>query len=156
MSVASGGAVAPVRSPFLVTLCAWLIPGGGHFMLGRRGRGLIILVTVLAAFALGRLMNGSLFVPGGNGFETNGRGVLTATVQLPAQADVLSRLISYGGFLGDLASGLPYLIATALGYGPPDQAGPSTDYGSKFLVAAGLLNILAIVDAYEIAKRQKD
>ncbi len=156
MSVANGGGVSPVRSPLLVVLSSWLIPGGGYFLLGRRGRGLIVLLTVLTAFGLGRLMNGSLFVPGGNGFETNGRGALTATVQLPAQADVLSRLISYGGFVGDLASGLPYLISTALGYGPPDQASPSTDYGSKFLVAAGLLNILAIVDAYEIATRQKE
>ncbi len=148
--------MAPVRSPWLVVFAAWLIPGGGHFLLGRRGRGAIILATVLAAFSLGLLMHGALFVPGGNGFETNGRGALIATVQLPAQADVLSRLISYGGFFGDLASGLPYLISTMLGYGPPDQAGPSPDYGAKFLVGAGLLNILAIVDAYEIATRQKD
>ena len=148
--------MAPVRSPWLVVLSAWLVPGSGHLLLGRRGRGLIVLATVLAAFTLGWLMHGSLFVPGGNGFETNGRGGLMATVQLPAQADVLSRLISYGGFFGDLASGLPYLISSMLGYAPPDQAGPSSDYGSKFLVAAGLLNILAIVDAYEIATRQKE
>ena len=156
MSVATGGTVTPVRSPLLVILSSWLIPGSGHLMLGRRGRGLIILATVLAAFGLGLLMRGSLFVPGGNGFETNGRGALVATVQLPVQTDVLSRLIQYGGFIGDVASGLPYVLSSMFGYSQPDQAGPSSDYGSKFLVAAGLLNILAIVDAYEIATRQKD
>ena len=155
-SVAVPDSAAPLRLPLLVVLASWLLPGSGHFLLGRRGRGLIVLATVLTAFALGVLMHGSLFVPGGNGFETNGRGSLTATVQLPAQADVLSRLIGYGGFVGDLASGLPYLIASFSGYGPPDQAGPSSDYGAKFLVGAGLLNILAIVDAYEIATRRKD
>jgi len=59
-------------------------------------------------------------------------------------------------FHWDLAVGLPYLIASWLGYGPPDVAGPNPDYGSKFIVAAGLLNILAMVDAYEITTRQKD
>ena len=57
---------------------------------------------------------------------------------------------------GDLASGLFYFAASFLGYGPPDVAGYSPDYGSKFIVAAGLLNILAIVDAYEICTRQKE
>jgi hypothetical protein len=43
-----------------------------------------------------------------------------------------------------------------LGYFPPDLAGHNPDYGSKLIVAAGLLNILAMVDAYEINSRQKD
>ena len=70
--------------------------------------------------------------------------------------DVLSRLIQSAGFIGDMAAGLIYFIAVALGYWPPDQATHISDYGSKFLVAAGLLNILAMVDAYEIATRQKE
>ena len=86
-------------------------------------------------------MRGSMFVPGGNGWEVNGAGALAATSQISGGGDVLSRLIQYGGFIGDAAA---------------DQAGHNADYGSKFLVAAGLLNILAIVDAYEIATRQKD
>lgn len=73
-----------------------------------------------------------------------------------AAGDLLSRLIQYGGFIGDLANGLLYLVASWLGYGPPQSAGHNADYGSKFLVCAGLLNILAMVDAYEIATRQKE
>jgi len=134
---ASANAEQPVRPPYIVTLLAWLVPGAGHFLLGRRGRGAIIFATVLIAFLLGVFMHGPLF-------------------QFGATGDVLSRLIQYGGFLGDLASGLLYFIAVWLGYGPPDQAGHTFDYGSKFLVCAGLLNILAMVDAYEIATRQKD
>jgi len=108
------------------------------------------------AFLAGILMHGSMFVPGGNGFEVNGAGTLTATSQISGGGDVLSKLIQYGGFVGDAAAGLLYFLASFLGYAAPDQAGHTADYGSKFLVAAGLLNILAIVDAYEIATRQKD
>jgi hypothetical protein len=149
-------APAPVRSPLLTILTAWLIPGAGHLLLGRRGRGAIIFGTVLMAFLAGILMHGSMFVPGSNGFEVNGAGTLTATSQVSGGGDVLSKLIQYGGFIGDAAAGLLYFLASLLGYAAPDQAGHSADYGSKFLVAAGLLNILAIVDAYEIATRQKD
>ncbi len=133
----TGSTTAPARSPLLITIAAWLVPGAGHFLVARRGRGLIIFFTVVACFAVGLLMRGPIFQPGGSG-------------------DLLSRVIQYGGFVGDLATGLLYFISVWLGYGPPDRAGHTADYGSKFLVAAGLLNILAMVDAYEIASRQKD
>lgn len=134
---ATASSSAPARSPILTIILAWLIPGSGHFLLGRRGRGAIISVTVLAAFLIGVLMRGPMF-------------------QLSSTGDLLSRLIQWGGFLGDLATGLVYFVSVWLGYGPPDQAGHTPDYGSKFIVAAGLLNILAMVDAYEIAMHQKD
>ena len=133
----TASAPAPLRSPFLVILAGWLVPGAGHFLLGKRGRGLLVFASVLVAFAIGVMMRGPLFQPSGG-------------------ADVLSRLIQYGGFLGDLAAGIPYLLTSWLGYAPPDVAGHVADYGSKFIVAAGLLNILAIVDAYEINAQQKD
>jgi hypothetical protein len=128
---------APVRSPVFTVLLAWLIPGSGHFLLGRRGRAAIVFVTVLITFLIGLLMRGPMF-------------------HLGAAGDLLSRLIQYGGFLGDLCTGLLYFVAVWFGYAPPDQAGHTPEYGSKFIVAAGLLNILAMVDAYEIATRQKD
>jgi hypothetical protein len=128
---------APLRPPFLVVVAGWLVPGAGHLLLKRRGRGAIVFVTVLVAFVTGMLLRGPLFHPAATG-------------------DLLSRLIQAGGFVGDIAAGLPYFLAVWLGYGPPDLAGHDPDYGSKFLVAAGLLNILSMVDAYEIATRQKD
>jgi hypothetical protein len=127
---------APVRSPVLITVIAWLLPGGGHFLLGRRGRAAIIFGAVLLTFAIGLLMRGPMFQP--------------------RTGDLLTTLIQFGGFLGDLASGLFYLLTVWLGYSQPDAAGHVHDYGSKLIVAAGLLNILAMVDAWEIATGKKD
>ena len=129
--------VAPVRSPWLTVLIAWLLPGAGHFFLGRRIRAALVFATVIIAFLVGVGMQGPFF-------ETSGA------------ADVLSRLIQWGGFIGDLACGLLYFIAVWAGYAPPDRAGHTADYGAKFIVAAGLLNILAMVDAYEIATHVKE
>jgi hypothetical protein len=128
---------APARSPVLAVILAWLVPGSGHFLLGRRNRAAIVFAAVVIAFVTGVLMRGPMF-------------------QLSSTGDLLSRFIQYGGFIADLATGLLYFISVWLGYAPPDQAGHTADYGSKFVVAAGLLNILGMVDAYEIATGQKD
>lgn len=113
----------------------WLIPGGGHFLLKRRGRAALLSVSIICMFAAGLLMRGAMFQP--------------------QTGDLLTILINCGGFLGDLAAGIPYLLATLLGYSQPDVAGHVHDYGTKFLVTAGLLNVLAMVDAYEIAAGRK-
>jgi len=114
----------------------WLIPGGGHFLLKRNGRGALLLLSITLMFLCGLMMRGAMFQP--------------------QTGDLLTILINVGGFFGDLASGLPYLVSTWLGYNQPDIAGPVHDYGTKFLVTAGLLNILAMVDAFEIAARRKN
>ena len=130
-------AAPPLRNPWLTVLLAWLVPGGGHLLLGRRIRGAIIFLTVLLCFGVGLLQRGPLF-------------------EVTSGGDVLSRLIQWGGHIGDMASGIFYFVAVWMGYAPPDRAGHTADYGSKFIVAAGLLNILAAVDAYEIAMREKE
>ncbi|HYL39357.1 MAG TPA: DUF6677 family protein [Bryobacteraceae bacterium] len=127
---------APGRSWYPVVGLGWLVPGGGHFLLKRPGRGALLAASVLAMFLLGLMMRGAMFQP--------------------QTGDVLTTIIYVGGFVGDLASGLLYLLTVWLGYSQPDVAGHVHDYGTKFLVAAGLLNILAMVDAYEIATRKKD
>lgn len=114
----------------------WLVPGGGHFLLKRTGRGGLILFSVVSMFLLGLMMRGAMFQP--------------------QTGDILTMVIYCGGFLGDIASGLLYMMATWFGYNQPDMAGHVHDYGTKFLVAAGLLNILGMVDAFEIATRKKN
>jgi hypothetical protein len=126
----------PARGWFPVVALSWLIPGGGHFLLKRPGRGALLAASVLLMFLLGLAMRGAMFQP--------------------QTGDVLTTIIYCGGFLGNLASGLLYLLAIWMGYAQPDIAGHVHDYGTKFLVAAGLLNVLAMVDAYEIAVKEKD
>ncbi len=126
----------PVGKWAPAVLLAWLIPGGGHFFLKRHNRGLVLMISVVVTFLLGLMMRGMLFEP--------------------EKGDLLTTVIYYGGFIGDLLSGIPYFITKMFGYSQGDAAGHVHDYGTKFLVAAGLLNLLAIVDAFEIATGQKD
>jgi len=114
----------------------WLVPGGGHFLLKRSGRGLLLLVAVTLMFLCGLMMRGAFFQP--------------------QSGDLLTMLINTGGFIGDLCAGILYLLSVWLGYNQPDVAGAVHDYGTKFLVTAGLLNVLAMVDAFEIAAKRKD
>jgi len=115
---------------------AWLIPGGGHFLLKRPGRGAVVGISVALVFLLGLMMRGALFQP--------------------QSGDLLTMVIYYGGFIWDLLAGALYFLTVWLGYSQPDMAGHVHDYGTKFLVAAGLLNLLGMVDAFEIATRRKD
>ena len=113
----------------------WLLPGGGHLLLKRTGRGVLLLVTVTAMFLCGLMMRGTMFLPHGE--------------------DLLTVLINWGGWVGDVCGGILYLMTVWLGYAQPDMAGAVHDYGTKFLVTAGLLNLLAMEDAYEIARGRK-
>ena len=115
---------------------AWMIPGGGHLMLKQRGRAILIAVSVTMMFLIGLMMRGAMF-------------------HLD-KGDLLTTVINYGGFVSNLATGALYLLTTMLGYSQLDVAGHVHDYGTKFLVTAGLLNILAMVDVYEIATGKKD
>ena len=115
---------------------SWLVPGGGHFLLKHYGRAVLLMVSVTLMFLCGLLMRGAMFQP--------------------QSGDLLTILINTGGFIGDLASGVLYLLTVWLGYNQPDMAGMVHDYGTKFLVTAGLLNILAVVDVFEIAAGRKN
>jgi hypothetical protein len=126
----------PVGSWAPAVALGWLIPGGGHFLLKRTGRGLLLMISVTSMFLCGLMMRGAMFQP--------------------QSGDLLTMLINTGGFAGDVCSGILYLLSVWLGYNQPDVAGAVHDYGTKFLVTAGLLNILAMVDAFEIAAGRKD
>ena len=114
----------------------WLIPGAGHLLLKKTGRGVLLLLAVTGMFLCGLLMRGAMFHP--------------------QSGDLLTTLINTGGFVGDVCSGMLYLLSVWLGYNQPDMAGHVHDYGTKFLVTAGLLNLLAMVDVFEIAAGRKD
>jgi len=127
----------PVTAWLLPVVAARIIPGAGHFMLKKSGRGILIFLSVSIMFLFGLFMRGAMFAP-------------------EKGADYLTSLINYGGWACDLASGGLYLLAAMFDYSQADMAGAVHDYGTKFLVSAGLLNILAMVDTWEIATKQKD
>ena len=126
----------PITAWLPAVAVGWSIPGGGHFLLKRTGRGLVILASVTAMFVCGLMMRGAMFTP--------------------QSGDLLTTLINTGGFIGNLCSGLLYILTVCFSYNQPDLAGAVHDYGTKFLVTAGLLNLLAITDAFDIAARRKE
>lgn len=128
--------MAPLQLWIGPVALGWLIPGGGHLLLKRYGRAALLASCVTLMFLLGLAMRGAMFQP--------------------RSGDLLTMLINVGGFVGDVAAGILYLLTVWLGYNQPDVAGHVYDYGTKFLVSAGLLNVLAMVDAYEIAAGRKN
>lgn len=115
-----------------VAVAAWLIPGSGHLMLGRKWRALILFISILSMFLLGLVMSGEFF-----------------TVHA---GSLLERL----GFFGEMAVGVAMPTTLFFGYSGGDPFFVSADYGTAFLVAAGMLNVLAIFDAYDIAMGRKN
>jgi len=121
------------QSGTLVLLClaSWAIPGAGHLWLGRRSKGLIFLIALPLMFAIGVAIRGCLFP-----FELS---------------DPLAALAA----VADLGIGATYFIAAGLGYGGGDVRAVTYEYGNAFLVVAGLLNMLVVIDAYDVAMGRK-
>ena len=83
--------------------------------------------------------------------------MMRCTMFQPQTGDVLTTIIYWWRvFRAIWRPALFYLLTVWLGYAQPDMAGHVHDYGTKFLVAAGLLTVLAMVDAYEIATGEKE
>lgn len=107
-------------------LAGWLIPGAGHVLTRRYGRAALLFASIALMFVLGLLMQGKLYVAN--------------------PADPLTML----GFIGDLGSGLLYLGGRLFGAGQAPVQVVTADYGTKFIVVAGLLNVIAAVDAHNL------
>ncbi len=126
----------PIRKWLPIVFAAWIVPGGGHFLQKKTYRGAILSGCIVLSFLTGLFLRGYMFEP--------------------MKGDLLTTLIYTGGYVANLASGILYFMSVWFGYSQADIAGHSIDYGTKFFVAAGLFNILAIVDAFEIAAGRKD
>ena len=121
-------------SALWIAFAGWAFPGSGHFLQGRLWRGLIITSTVLVMYALGLILGGHLF------------SLLRSD----------TGLLSYVFAFCDFGSGIIYLGCNMLGIGTVDQAWRSTaEYGNVFLMVAGLLNYVAMLDAYDMAIGRK-
>jgi len=121
----------PASSGYLVSALAWAVPGAGHLWLGRRQKGIVFLVTIPLMFVTGLFLEGRLFP-----FEAAQPLVLLAA-------------------FADLGNGLPYFIARLLGHGSGRVVAVTYEYGNAFAIVAGLLNMLVVLDAYDIAEGRK-
>lgn len=117
--------------PALACIVSWIVPGAGHLWQGRQQKGVVFLITIPLMFAIGLALNGRLFP-----FEVSQPLVLLAAVAM-------------------LGNGLPYILATAMGYGQGIVTAASYEYGNTFLIVAGLLNMLVVLDAFDISVGRK-
>jgi hypothetical protein len=120
-----------LTNPTLISFAAWLVPGAGHLWQGRTQKGAVFLVAIPLMFATGLWLDGRLFP-----FE-------------PSQP-----LVALAAF-ASVGNGFPYFIAALLGLGTGVVTAASYDYGNTFLIVAGLLNMLVVLDAYDIALGRK-
>jgi hypothetical protein len=125
---------------WLVGLAAWFIPGAGHLMLKRWVRAALMGGAVWACFFLGMTMGGHMYD------LSNGDSTSSTLLQVPPM-------------IANLGSGALYVVCWLLGIGfadDPAQAARATyEYGNTFLLIAGLLNYLVMLDAFDIAAGRK-
>ena len=123
----------PIRwTAYVPVVTGWFLPGGGHLCQRRWGRGALLLVSILGMFLIGLGLRGKLY-----SFNAE---------------DIVDTL----GWMANLGAGGLFLAARLLGYEVPEPPSAMADYGTKFLLTAGLLNALAMLDAYDIALKRKD
>lgn len=115
-----------VLAPF-IAVAAWIIPGLGHLVLRRWGRALIFFLSVGGLAVTGYVLRGNVFPPRmGEPFGTL-------------------------GFLADAGAGIFYFLSRFFESAGPDVSRAAGDYGTRFIAAAGIVNLLSVFDAYEIA-----
>ena len=131
MPAPSAASSRSASNAYLVSAVAWAVPGGGHLWQGRREKGLIFLVALPLMFAVGIALQGRLFP-----FE------------------LTQPLVALAAF-ADIGIGVPYFVAKALGMGGGEVTAITYEYGNAFLIVAGLLNMLVVLDAFDVAEGRK-
>ena len=120
-----------IFSPTVILIAGWLVPGAGHLLLRKWVRGSLLLVSIVSMFLIGLALKGKIYSPN--------------------TGDLLDIL----NFAGDLGNGLLYGIARIFDMGQGSVQIAIADYGTKFMVVAGLLNVIAAVDAHSLATGRK-
>jgi hypothetical protein len=110
-----------------VCLAAWAVPGAGHLWLGRRQKAFVFMLV----FALGLLLEGRIFA-----------------LQLGEPLVALAAVANMG-------LGIPWMLARLAGAGQGTVTAVTYEYGNCFLIVAGLLNFLVILDAFDIGMGRK-
>ncbi|HEX6879075.1 MAG TPA: DUF6677 family protein [Terriglobales bacterium] len=122
----------PTTPMSLVALAVgWLIPGAGHLMQKKWIRGVLLMAAIFTMFFVGLGMQGKVYA-----FNTG---------------DLLDIL----GFFGDIGAGGLYILTRMNDWGQGAIHRATADYGTKYIIVAGLLNVVAAIDAYHIAIGKK-
>jgi hypothetical protein len=115
----------------LVCVAGWAIPGAAHIWLGRRQKGIVFLIALTAMFAIGLMLEGQIFA-----FDfREPLGALAA--------------------IANVGLGGPWIVAKVMGYGVGQVTAATHESGNTFLIVAGLLNSLVVLDAFDIAMGRK-
>ncbi len=115
----------------MILIAGWLVPGLGHLMQGRWIRAVLLFVSITAMFSLGLAMRGKIYAPN------------------------TGELLDMLGFIGDLGNGGLYILSAIFGWGQNIVQVVTADYGTKFIVVAGLLNFVSAVDAHSLRLGRK-
>lgn len=124
---------ATVRSPvpLLALIAGWLIPGAGHLLIAKPIRAALLFLSIVGMFTVGIALQGKIYAPN--------------------TGDLLDIL----GFVGQLGSGILFGLAHLFDWGQPAVTNALGDYGTKFIVVSGLLNIVSAIDAHSLANGRK-
>ena len=133
MRAAAADQVEPATNKYLIAVLAWAIPGAGHLLLRRPQKGLTFLIALTLMFAAGLWLEGRIF---------------------PLGFDLSQPLVGLAA-IADLGIGAPYFIAKFLGHGTGRVVAITYEYGNAFAIVAGLLNMLVVLDAWDIAEGRK-
>jgi hypothetical protein len=122
----------PRGNALLAAVLAWLIPGAGHLYLGCKRRGVLFMVLVLTAVAVGIVLEGKLW------------------------RIVSGQPLSVLGTFGCAGLGAPYLVMRfVVGY-EGNLVAQGYEYGAAFILTGGLMNLLLVLDAWDIARGWKE
>jgi TM2 domain-containing membrane protein YozV len=122
----------PGFNPQLAAVAAWLFPGAGHFLLGRRARALAYLAILAAFVAVGLWLEGNLY------------------------RVVSGQPLTFLATLGAMGLGVPYFVLRYGFHYTGEITAATYEYGSAFLLTAGVLNLLLVLDAWDIAHGRKE
>lgn len=125
-------AAAPAMFAYGVAAAGWAVPGLGHLLQKKWDRAAVFFISVAALAVVGLAGGGHLY-----------------NFDLDSPFEAL-------GCLADICAGAFYVVPKLLGIGAVDTGQASGDYGSVLFLAAGLLNLLCFLDAYDIAAGKKD
>lgn len=117
--------------PMIALVLGWLIPGAGHFFVGKPIRALLLFVSIVGMMLVGLGLGGKIYSPN--------------------TGEILDML----GFAGQLGLGGLFFLGKMIGWGTAAVLTTPADWGTKYIVGAGLLNLIAAVDAHSLANGRK-